>query len=90
MVIKELVKLTNDKNRVYNDKSYNPDLIVSILTRAFALATLYEKETVTLDEIIEAISDNEKIYPLASQKSIKRLSQLRPVKTNTKIIKFKR
>ena len=90
LVVKELVKLTNDKNRVYNDKSYNPDLIVSILTRAFALATLYEKETVTLDEIIEAISDNEKIYPLASQKSIKRLSQLRPVKANTKIIKFKR
>lgn len=89
-VIKELVKLTSDKNRVYNDKAYNPDLIVSILTRAFALATLYEKETVTMGEVIEAISDNEKIYPLASQKSIKRLSQLRPVKANTKIIKFKR
>ena len=88
-VISELIKLTSNKNRTYHNKSGNPALIIDIITKAFALALFYGKKEVTLNEIIEAISDNERIYSVKSGQTIKRLSQLNS-SPKIKIIKFNR
>ena len=75
-VIECLINLTDSKHRHYLDKVNNPDLIVSLLTRSFALAKFYNKEIVEISDLIEAIDDNERIYEVSKARIINSLRKL--------------
>ncbi len=90
-VISKLIELTEDKHRHYNDKVQNPDLILSIINRSFALAKYYDKQNVEISDLIEAIRDNERIYEFSKGRIINSLMILdKSVKKagKIKIIKF--
>ena len=61
-VLNELIDLTSKSHRNYQDSVNNPDLIISIITRSFAIAKYYNKQVVDINDIIEAINDNDRLY----------------------------
>ena len=75
-VIDSLVNLTDKKHRHYLDEVSNPDLIISIITRSFALAKFYDKEVVEISDIIEAINDNQRLYDWSKKRIINSLKRL--------------
>lgn len=62
MIINHICECTNEKNRVYNDKRYNPDISLSILENAFAIALLKDLESVSIKNISAAIRRSEFLY----------------------------
>ena len=90
-VIECLIKLTDNKHRHYQDKVHNPDLIVSIIMRSFAIAKFYGKEIVEINDLVEATQDNERIYDSAKTRIVNNLMALDGDKKEIpccKIIKF--
>lgn len=59
MIIEHIASCTSKKHRVYNDKRYNPDMSISILETAFAISLLNDSESVTIEDISEAITRSE-------------------------------
>ncbi len=53
---------TEKKNRVYDDKTNNPDLALSIVKKAFALAIMDNKNVVDIESVSKAISSCERLY----------------------------
>ena len=51
MIISHITECTNEKNRVYNNKRYNPDISLTILENAFALALLRGNDSVSIENI---------------------------------------
>ena len=72
-ILNFLVNTTHDKSRVYNDKSSNPDLALSILRKAFAYAALYEHETLQIEDIKEAILECDRLYKVTREKRSREL-----------------
>ena len=58
-IIKSIIECTREKNRVYNDKRYNPDISITILEKSFALALLRNYNTLSFENISEAILKSE-------------------------------
>lgn len=91
IVINILLLLTSNKNRVYDDKVYNPDLILSIIDRAFAYVVVDNDDTLRIKHLIMSIMDNERIYNSAKEIAIRDLNNIDLIKNNLKkkkIIKF--
>lgn len=68
-VDKELVKnvsislthATNMKKRNINNIVYNPDLAISIISKAFGYARLYDKSSISKSDFIKAYSSSDKV-----------------------------
>ena len=88
-IINILLELTKDKNRRYDDKVYNPDLLISIIDRAIAYA-LVEESILDIKHLILAIDDSERIYSYAKEIAIKKLNNLEKSynENNNNIIDF--
>ena len=96
MIISHITECTNEKNRVYNNKRYNPDISLTILENAFALALLRGNDSVSIENISEAIRRSDFLYKSVRTTSADKLlskyhssNQDEPIGHNRcKIIKF--
>ena len=89
-IISILLGLTKDKNRVYTDKVNNPDLVLSIIKKAFALCLYNNRDKVILDDIKESIIDCDRIYQNVKEREIPKLKKQEnnEIKKYTKVIKL--
>ena len=62
MIINHIVECTDEKHRVYNDKRYNPDISLTILENAFAIALLRGLDSVSVENVSDAIRRSEFLY----------------------------
>ena len=96
MIISHITECTNEKNRVYNNKRYNPDISLTVLENAFALALLRGNDSVSIENISEAIRRSDFLYKSVRTTSADKLlskyhssNQDEPIGHNRcKIIKF--
>lgn len=89
-IICTLIKLTNSKNRSWNDKVYNPDLVIGIIDRIFADAKVNDQDKLTIHNIIYGINSCNRVYDSSKEKAISNLYIDEENKvTKTKIIKLK-
>ena len=58
-----IVSATSEYKRVYGLSAMYPDVSLSVLSQAFSLALLENKETVGIEEIYNAIKTSKRIYP---------------------------
>lgn len=89
-IINFLLDATSNKYRTFNDKVNNPRLVLDIVKEAYAIAALNNNCEVTVDDFIEALNDEERIYESSKQRCIQMLKE----KTNYKkekaiILEFK-
>lgn len=89
-IINFLIDATTTKSRTFNDRVNNPRLVLDIVKEAYAIAALSDRFEVTIDDFIEALNDEERIYDSSKQRCIQMLKQ----KTNYKkekaiILEFK-
>ena len=75
-IINILLELTQEKNRRFDDKTYNPDLLVSIIDRAFAYLYVDNDYELEIKHFIMAINDNERIYDYSKEEAIKKLNHI--------------
>lgn len=61
-LINLLIDLTNKKCRIYDDQINNPDLVISIIDKAFAFAQLEEKNVINFSHFIKGINSCNRIY----------------------------
>ena len=83
-----LVEITNKSHRNYFDKVCNPDLIVSIVDRAYAYALVDESDTVSGEYFLKAVNDCDRISSVAKEEA-KELIGLGTKKAKCIIIPFK-
>lgn len=74
-IINFLIDATTSKNRTYNDKVNNPRLVLDIVKEAYAISALNNSTEVTVDDFIEALNDEERIYDSSKQRCIEMLKQ---------------
>lgn len=89
-IINFLLDATSSRYRTFNDKVNNPRLVLDIVKEAYAIAALNNNCEVTVDNFIEALNDEERIYESSKQRCIQMLKE----KTNYKkekaiILEFK-
>lgn len=91
ITIEELIKLTNKKNRTYNDIENNPSLVISIIDKAFAESKLLDNEYLTIDNIIYGINSCNRLYNTSKETTINNLINLTKVKPKSlkKVIELK-
>lgn len=91
ITIEELIKLTNKKNRTYNDIENNPSLVISIIDKAFAESKLLDNEYLEVDNIIYGINSCNRLYNTSKETTINNLINLTKVKPKTlkKVIELK-
>lgn len=75
-IVNSIVSATSKNRRVYNDIVNNPDLSISIIDRAFALAKVYDSQFITIDHFIESFEYCDRIYASAKELIIARLNSL--------------
>lgn len=87
-----LINSTQNSCRNYNDKVNNPDLIISIIDKAFADARMNDLDSLTINNIIYAVETCSRIYDSIKEKAINELKTLKP-KTkslSSPILQFKK
>ena len=75
-IVNSIVSATSKNRRVYNDIVNNPDLSISIIDRAFALAKVYDSEFITAEHFIESFEYCDRIYASAKELTIAKLNSL--------------
>ncbi len=55
IIFNHIIESTDEKCRVYDDIIYNPDLALSVLKKAFAIAALEESDNVRVEDVSNAI-----------------------------------
>ena len=88
-IIDILISVTSEKNRTYNEKRYNPALVLSIIEQAFGYALYDQKEFVGTPYIIESLNGCESIYASARNSAIAELNKLETISIKPKIIELK-
>lgn len=90
-ILEEIIELTNRSHRVYNDNQNNPDLSLSIVSKAFAYAAYDSKDKIDAADFISAIEDCDRVYDNAKERSINRLKKYKnnsSPKDEPKVIKL--
>lgn len=87
-IVSIIISATEKKHRVYNDIVNNPDLSVSIIDRAYAIARVYNSEFITPEHFIESFEYCDRIYEPAKKQTISRLKNIDAFvsKQNSKIL----
>lgn len=62
-IINNLIDLTDLSHRDFNNIGHNPDLVLSILRKAFGYAAYYNHSELMYSDIEEAVASCESIYP---------------------------
>lgn len=76
VIIDILLELTKDNNRKYDDKIYNPDLLISIIERAFAYALVEDDCEFDIKHLILSIEDAERLYDYSKEVAIHNLNNI--------------
>lgn len=92
IIINTIIECTNEKHRIYNNKRYNPDLSISILEEAFAIALLRDSAKISVSDVAEAIERCPFIYETIRLEIASELQKLESEKEyiRAKIIPFSR
>jgi len=85
-IISIIMFATDKKYRVYKDVVNNPDLIISIIDRAFALAKIENSDCVLIKHFVESLSYCDRIYDSIKQSAMDKLSDL----TKEEVVKRER
>lgn len=87
-----LMELTSNKHRVYNDKSNNPRLILSIIKDMYSSALYNNNTSITTDDIIFGIKECDRLYNAGKERYILELEKLKLINNSefkdSKILKF--
>lgn len=75
-IIDILVWSTEKNHRVYYDIINNPDLSISIVDKAFAIAKIHDSNLITEKHFIECFECCDRIYKSAKEEAIERLRNL--------------
>lgn len=90
MIIDWLINSTKTSFRDYKDRSSNPRLVLDILKEAYAIAAFNESEDVTIDHLIEALKNEDRLYESSRERQAQILKSLKPKQKNEcKILEFK-
>ena len=87
-IINWLIESTQKKYRKYNDKASNPRLILDIIKEAYAIAAINDNESVTFDDLCEALMNEDRLYESSKLNQIRKIKNFRPKKRESNIIKF--
>ncbi len=88
-VIKWLIDSTKPNYRTYNDRTNNPRLVLEIIKEAYAIASLNDKEEVTIEDLKEALLNEERLYPSSKERQIQKLDNLNITSIKNNKIDFK-
>lgn len=75
-VINIILELTQRSHRDYSDVVNNPDLSISIIDKAFAIANLDSSEYIEPSHFIESLNYCDRIYTISKQKAISKLRNI--------------
>ena len=89
MIIKWLIDSTKETYRTYNDRCSNPRLVLDIIKEAYAIAAINDRDEVTIDDIANALSLEDRLYKSSKERQIKKLKELKPSYKETQIIDFR-
>ena len=90
MIIDWLINSTKPTFRDYKDRASNPRLVLDILKEAYAIAAFNESEDVTIDHIIEALKNEDRLYESSRERQAQILRNMKPKqKSECKILEFK-
>lgn len=67
-IMKFIVEMTVEYNRVFESASRYPDICFGILTKAFSYATFDNKKVIEIKHIWDAISNTDSVYPDVKEK----------------------
>lgn len=67
-LIDELVSLTDTRNRKYDDVINNPDLVVGIIDKAFAIAKVIDSNELKVDHFIKSVTLCDNIYNVSKER----------------------
>ena len=87
-IIKILINITSENKRIYNDIVNNPDLVISILNKAYAYCKVYDSNFLKLEYIIKSIKSCSRIYESAKELGINEINKLQSNKNKEKILKI--
>ena len=90
IIIDWLINSTKPTFRDYKDRASNPRLVLDILKEAYAIAAFNESENVTIEHLIEALKNEDRLYESSRERQAQILRNLKPkLKTECKILEFK-
>ncbi len=89
MIIKWLIDSTKETYRTYNDRCSNPRLVLDIIKEAYAIAAINDRDEVTIDDIANALSLEDRLYKSSKERQIQKLKELKPSYKETQIIDFR-
>lgn len=75
-ILEYLLDATSERCRDYKDNVKNPDLVLSIITDIFSIASLYNHSEILLEDIIKALEENDRIYNSIREKYSNKLKEL--------------
>lgn len=92
-IVSKLISCTRDKNRTWDDKRYNADLVLTILEITFANALREDSKVITVDHVASAIRGCSALYPSVREQISKEFEdyfEKRPIPNHSyrKVIKF--
>mgnify|MGYP002558302202 FL=1 len=90
MIIDWLINSTKPTFRDYKDRASNPRLVLDILKEAYAIAAFNESEDVSVDHLIEALKNEDRLYESSRERQVQILRSLKPrPRSECKILEFK-
>lgn len=90
MIIDWLINSTKPTFRDYKDRASNPRLVLDVLKEAYAIAAFNESKEVTVDHLIEALKNEDRLYESSRERQAQILRSLKPRPRNEcKILEFK-
>lgn len=90
MIIDWLINSTKPTFRDYKDRASNPRLVLDILKEAYAIAAFNESKEVTVDHLIEALKNEDRLYESSRERQVQILRSLKPrPRSECKILEFK-
>ena len=90
MIIDWLINSTKQTFRDYKDRASNPRLVLDVLKEAYAIAAFNESKEVTVDHLIEALKNEDRLYESSRERQTQILRSLKPrPRSECKILEFK-
>ncbi len=90
MIIDWLINSTKPTFRDYKDRASNPRLVLDVLKEAYAIAAFNESKEVTVDHLIEALKNEDRLYESSRERQVQILRSLKPrPRSECKILEFK-
>ena len=80
---------TISRNRDCRTKSSNPRLVLDILKDAYALAALDSRTEVSINDLQNALLQEERLYKSSRERQAQQLGYMKPKKKECEVIQFR-